>query len=75
MELAKIRYALCGNYPKRGGEKLHLKMNSLIMSELQLFSSNELLYVYHSFRLLHKPKIEIKLINEILSRKDVKKDY
>lgn len=62
LELAKIRYALAGIYPKIGDFKVHRMIVDVIKQDLALSGFNELLHVFWSFRTLQKDKIQSVLV-------------
>ncbi len=69
LEFAKIRYATAGTLPKSGTPKMHKAMIDILKNELHLCTIDELLHLYHAFRLLSKDKIYTRIMNEIINRK------
>ncbi|KRX01650.1 hypothetical protein PPERSA_03734 [Pseudocohnilembus persalinus] len=69
LEMAQIRYALAGNFPKIGTPTLHKAIQDIIQNELHLCTVTDLLHIMHAFRNLKNNKIYKKIVNEIINRK------
>jgi len=74
LEIAKLRHAMAGTYPKAGSPKLHHAFIDIIIQDLPSCDVNELLYIYHAFRNLSNYKIHSKVYNELLAR-DLSKHF
>lgn len=57
IEMAQIKHALHGNYPKIGSAVLHKALLDIVSSELYMCSISELMHLLHAFRNVRKDRI------------------
>ena len=70
LELAKIKFGMSGTKPKVGSLKTHKAILDLIKDEIKMYKIEEILYIYHAFRMETKNYIHSVIFEEILKRKE-----
>ena len=68
LEIVKLRYALGGFMPKGGSAKLHKAFIDILSNDLPGCGINELLHIYHAFRMSKNEVFHAKLFNEIITK-------
>jgi len=68
IEIAKLKFALGGSFPKAGSPKLHRALLDLAREDLNGMNASELLHTFHAFRLLAKDRIYTKIVDQFMKR-------
>lgn len=70
MDLAKIRHATAGTFPKAGNPQFHKAIIDIMNNELHLCNIQELLHIFHACRTLTSNRIQSKIVAILLARKN-----
>ncbi len=68
IEIAKLKFVLCGFFPKSGSPTLHKALVDIATEDLTGATVPELLHLFHAFRLLPKDKIYTKIVQQLQSK-------
>jgi hypothetical protein len=68
IEVAKLKFALGGTFPKAGSPKIHRALLDLAREDLHGMNASELLHTFHAFRLLAKDRIYTKIVDQFLKK-------
>ena len=68
IDIAKMKFALAGTFPKAGSPRLHKALLDIALQDVPTASASELMHLFHAFRLMNRPKIYNKIVEEFLSK-------